>query len=69
VSNNNLRRRLDNLEAKPCPECNARPTQVHVTYPEPLLPNDEDRPVPAAQHCPECGKEIERAVIKVVYDR
>ena len=42
--------------------------QIHVTYPEPLLAGDEDRPLPAAQYCPECGAEVPLALIRVEYE-
>jgi hypothetical protein len=69
MSNDSLRRRLDSLQSGGCKACFVRSSKIHVTYPEPLLPDDEDRPLPPPEYCPECGAEVEVAVIKVVYDR
>jgi hypothetical protein len=70
MTNEQVRRRVANLESKgrACAECNARPTRIHVTYPEQVLAGDKDRPLPTTEYCLECGTEIPLALIRVEYE-
>jgi hypothetical protein len=42
--------------------------RIHVTYPEPLLAGDGNRPLPAAQYCAECGTEVPLTLVRVEYE-
>jgi hypothetical protein len=62
-----IRGKLEYLEsradAERCSECRLRPKRTHAIYPD-----EEDRPLPEPEHCPECGRAIEVVVMRVVYE-
>jgi hypothetical protein len=62
-----IRARIDRLEGKRdaehCPECRLRPKATYAVY-----PGEDDHTLPEPEHCPTCGRLIERLVLKVVYE-
>jgi hypothetical protein len=49
--------------AEHCPECRLRPVSTYVVYPD-----EESHTPPEPEHCPKCGRLIERFCLKVVYE-
>jgi hypothetical protein len=58
-----LRRVEGRGDAERCHECRLRPITTYAIY-----PGEEDRPIPEPEHCPKCGRLIERVAIRVVYE-
>jgi hypothetical protein len=57
-------RRLEGRgDSERCSECRLRPVSTYVVYPD-----EEDHAPPEPEHCPKCGRHIERFILKVVYE-